>query len=196
MTEGVQSLRWGGVGVSEKGRVPSTATGARVSLTAPGRRSPDLAILNPAPRPPPDWPVGVCWPVAKAIPAADWRSRWPRGGEGSRFSCPHSRRAPAAQPPTPPSPPDTHTPPQPPPPGAGSERSPEEPARGGSPSPRAGRPAASHVPIAPHTHTGNVPGGVSAEGGRRPAFLPSLPQPAGSGAAERIAAGVTYTVCI
>lgn len=45
----------------------------------------------PRPPPPPDWPAAVCCPVAKAMPAADWRGAG-GGGEGAGFAaCP--RRA-------------------------------------------------------------------------------------------------------
>lgn len=46
---------------------------------------------RPRPPPTPDWPAAVCCPVAKAMPAADWRGAG-GGGEGAGFAaCP--RRA-------------------------------------------------------------------------------------------------------
>lgn len=55
---------------------PATAAGAhgRVSMTAPAAGFPRAGGPGRAPRPRPDWPAGVCWPVAKAMPAADWRA--------------------------------------------------------------------------------------------------------------------------
>lgn len=52
------------------------------------------AAARPRPPPPPDWPAAVCCPVAKAMPAADWRGAG-GGGEGAGFAA-YPRRTGAA----------------------------------------------------------------------------------------------------